>query len=95
MLIAMVVIFGTSWFPINLINLLADCMDLSKNVNLFGLKSIVNILGCWSLYYFAFFLCHMIAMASTCYNPFLYGWLNSAFREEFARILPCLFSEQR
>ena len=31
MLIAMVVIFGTCWFPINLINLLADCMDLGKN----------------------------------------------------------------
>ena len=31
MLIAMVVIFGTSWFPINLINLLGDCMDLGNN----------------------------------------------------------------
>ena len=30
MLIAMVVIFGVSWFPINLINLLADTMDLGK-----------------------------------------------------------------
>ena len=33
MLIAMVVIFGTCWFPINLINLLADCMDLGKNIS--------------------------------------------------------------
>jgi len=74
MLIAMVVIFGTSWFPINLINLFSDCMDL----------------GCWSLYYVTFFLCHVIAMSSTCYNPILYGWLNAAFRLEFARILPCL-----
>ena len=29
MLISMVVIFGTSWFPINLINLVADTVDLS------------------------------------------------------------------
>lgn len=79
MLIAMVVIFGTSWFPINLINLFADCMDL----------------GCWSLYYVTFFLCHVIAMSSTCYNPFLYGWLNAAFRLEFSRILPCLKIGQR
>ena len=28
MLIAMVIIFGTSWFPINFINLLHDCIDL-------------------------------------------------------------------
>ena len=47
-------------------------------------------LGCWSLYYVTFFLCHVIAMSSTCYNPILYGWLNVAFRLEFARILPCL-----
>jgi len=71
MLIAMVVIFGTCWFPINLINLLADCMDL----------------GCWSYYYVTFFICHIIAMSSTCYNPFLYGWLNSAFKAEFSRNL--------
>ena len=32
MLIAMVVIFGVSWFPINLINLMSDCMDLSKDL---------------------------------------------------------------
>ena len=30
MLIAMVVIFGTSWFPINLINLAADTVDLGE-----------------------------------------------------------------
>ena len=30
MLIAMVVIFGTSWFPINLINLLHDCIGLGN-----------------------------------------------------------------
>jgi len=69
MLIGMVVIFGTCWFPINLINLLSDCLDL----------------GCWSYYYVTFFLCHIIAMSSTCYNPFLYGWLNTAFKAEFSR----------
>merc|ERR550532_2715444 len=77
MLIAMVIIFGTSWFPINLINLLHDCIDL----------------GCWSYYYVTFFLSHIIAMSSTCYNPFLYGWLNLQFRTEFARITPCLSPE--
>ena len=44
-----------------------------------------NTAGCWSYYYVTFFLSHIIAMSSTCYNPFLYGWLNTAFRAEFAR----------
>ena len=39
MLIAMVVIFGTCWFPINLINLLADCMDLGKDISSLLIKS--------------------------------------------------------
>ena len=125
MLIAMVVIFGTCWFPINLINLLADCMELGNlqqhqtfvfyQINLYyaflaailfmlfdflphlpsnllykGKHSInhlkhSSVSGCWSYYYVTFFLCHTIAMSSTCYNPFLYGWLNSAFKAEFAR----------
>ena len=29
-----VVIFGTCWFPINLINLVADCMDLGDETKL-------------------------------------------------------------
>ena len=31
MLISMVIIFGISWFPINLINLIADTTDLGKS----------------------------------------------------------------
>lgn len=35
------------------------------------------------------FLAHTIAMSSTCYNVFLYAWLNDNFRKELKRILPC------
>lgn len=28
-------------------------------------------------------------MSSTCYNVFLYAWLNDNFRKELKRILPC------
>ena len=28
-------------------------------------------------------------MSSTCYNVFLYAWLNDTFRKELKRILPC------
>ena len=35
------------------------------------------------------FLAHTAAMSSTCYNVFLYAWLNDIFRKELERILPC------
>ena len=35
------------------------------------------------------FLAHTAAMSSTCYNVFLYAWLNVIFRKEIERILPC------
>ena len=35
------------------------------------------------------FLAHTAAMSSTCYNVFLYAWLNVIFRKELERILPC------
>lgn len=28
-------------------------------------------------------------MSSTCYNVFLYAWLNDNFRKELKRVLPC------
>ena len=76
MLISMVAIFGTCWFPINLINLAADTVDLSS-LNLFDESNKLIISGCWELYYLMFFITHVIAMSSICYNPFLYGWMNT------------------
>ncbi|XP_057366898.1 prolactin-releasing peptide receptor-like [Daphnia carinata] len=75
MLIAMVTIFGASWMPLNLINLLNDLYAES--------------MAWWKYYNLAFFLAHTIAMSSTCYNVFLYAWLNDNFRKELKRILPC------
>lgn len=40
-------------------------------------------------YTLLFFFAHCIAMSSTCYNPFLYAWLNENFRKEFKQVLPC------
>lgn len=75
MLIAMVAIFGLSWLPLNLINMSTDFYSLTE---------------IWKYYMLVFFLAHFIAMSSTCYNPFLYAWLNENFRKEFKQILPCL-----
>ncbi|XP_066994813.1 prolactin-releasing peptide receptor [Anabrus simplex] len=74
MLIAMVTIFGVSWMPLNLINILND---------------LYIPFGRWKYYYLCFFMAHAVAMSSTCYNPFLYAWLNENFRKEFKQVLPC------
>ncbi len=71
MLIAMVTIFGVSWMPLNVINLLNDVYIPTGN---------------WRYYYLSFFMVHALAMSSTCYNPFLYAWLNDNFRKEFKQV---------
>lgn len=74
MLIAMVAIFGISWLPLNVVNTIND---FEPDIN------------CWRYYNVVFFIAHLTAMSSTCYNPFLYAWLNENFRKEFKQVLPC------
>ncbi|OQV25558.1 putative Neuropeptide Y receptor type 1 [Hypsibius exemplaris] len=74
MLIAMVVIFGCCWLPLNLINVLND----------FFSSAIVD----WDYFVLVFFLSHILAVSSTCYNPVLYGWMNENFRKEFKALSP-------
>ncbi|KAL3275961.1 hypothetical protein HHI36_020693 [Cryptolaemus montrouzieri] len=74
MLIAMVAIFLISWMPLNVVNVIYD---------------FYTEIGDWEYGLFSFFLVHSIAMLSTCYNPFLYAWLNENFRKEFKLVLPC------
>ncbi|XP_034254700.1 prolactin-releasing peptide receptor-like [Thrips palmi] len=71
MLIAMVTVFGMSWMPLNVINLIND---------------IHMSIGNWRYYNLVFFMVHALAMSSTCYNPFLYAWLNDNFRKEFKQL---------
>ncbi|XP_049957485.1 prolactin-releasing peptide receptor-like [Schistocerca serialis cubense] len=74
MLVAMVVVFGTCWMPLNLVNLAND---------------LYIPIGHWRYFNLCFFAVHALAMSSTCYNPFLYAWLNENFRKEFRRVVPC------
>lgn len=74
MLIAMVAVFGISWLPLNVVNVLNDFYASTDE---------------WKFYNFLFFIAHSVAMSSTCYNPFLYAWLNDNFRKEFKLVLPC------
>ena len=75
MLISMVVVFGIGWLPLNTINLLSDINPTTY---------------CWEYFTFIFFICHVLAMSSTCYNPFLYGCYNDAFQKEFTQLIPAL-----
>ncbi|CAH1638867.1 unnamed protein product [Spodoptera littoralis] len=77
MLIAMVTIFGLSWLPLNVINLCNDYYIYAIHLK---------------YYYLVFFIGHVIAMSSTCYNPFIYAWMNENFRKEFKQLIPCIDS---
>ncbi|OTF82058.1 neuropeptide F receptor-like protein, partial [Euroglyphus maynei] len=39
-----------------------------------------------SAFRITFAICHMFGMSSACSNPFIYGWLNQTFRNEFKEI---------
>ena len=78
LLIIVVVVFALCWMPLNLYQVLAD---IHPNVKVFHYNTTV------------FFICHWIAISSTCYNPFLYCWLNETFRAEVkARFTWCCLS---
>ncbi|KAK4474098.1 hypothetical protein MN116_003405 [Schistosoma mekongi] len=81
MLIAMVIIFVICWIPLNILWMV---MDVHSEEQINDVQNSKN----FSL---IFFVCHLLAMSSAVYNPFLYAWMNSNFRKEFHRILPCFF----
>lgn len=74
MLICVVVVFAICWLPLNLYQVLAD---FHPNVQVFHYNSTT------------FFICHWIAISSTCYNPFVYCWLNETFRAEVKSRFKC------
>lgn len=74
MLMAMVGVFGVSWLPLSVANILNDYIEFNNEAFLIP-----------------FFMAHCLAMSSTCYNPFLYAWLNENFRKEFKQVLPCIW----
>ncbi|KAK3594752.1 hypothetical protein CHS0354_014182, partial [Potamilus streckersoni] len=81
MLITVVIVFALCWMPLNLYHILTD---FHPNPRVFHYSSTV------------FFICHWIAISSTCYNPFVYCWLNEAFRTEVkSRFRCCLVRSKK
>ncbi|XP_055866174.1 G-protein coupled receptor 83-like [Biomphalaria glabrata] len=76
LLIAVVVVFAICWLPLNMYHLLTD---LHPQPETFQYNTLV------------FFTCHWIAISSTCYNPFVYCWLNEHFREEVKARFSCFY----
>ncbi|XP_064174421.1 neuropeptide Y receptor type 4 [Anguilla rostrata] len=71
MLAALVASFAVCWLPLNAFNAVADW----HHEALLDHHDLV------------FSLCHLLAMASTCVNPVIYGFLNSNFKKEVKEAL--------
>ncbi|XP_061672884.1 neuropeptide Y receptor Y8b isoform X1 [Syngnathoides biaculeatus] len=72
LLTAIVVAFALSWLPLNIFN---TVFDWNHEV----------IPSCGHNIIFSF--CHLIAMASTCINPIIYGFLNNNFQKQLKSTL--------
>ena len=72
LLMAIALMFALCWFPLTLLNLLADL-----NYFIFMNKNFLP----------AFATAHLFAMISACLNPIIYGWFNATFRREFSNLV--------
>ncbi|KJH40534.1 7 transmembrane receptor [Dictyocaulus viviparus] len=73
LLIAMAGSYGALWLPFTVISLLLDLDILYVESHVSVIERIDQT-------------CKMVSMLSICVNPFLYGFLNTNFRQEFSEI---------
>jgi len=71
---AISLIFSITWLPLNVLNL---TLDLYNPFKLPRDKEMMLVI---------YAACHLFGMTSACANPFLYGWFNENFRNEFKLI---------
>ncbi|CAF97466.1 unnamed protein product, partial [Tetraodon nigroviridis] len=67
LLVASVLAFALCWLPLQVLNLL---LDLDPDFHMIGKRYINVVQVC----------CHLVAMSSACYNPFIYASLHSKVR---------------
>ncbi|KAK1164652.1 neuropeptide Y receptor type 4-2-like [Acipenser oxyrinchus oxyrinchus] len=71
MLVSLVTAFSVCWLPLNTFNTIAD----------WNYEAVM-----YCHHDLIFSLCHLVAMASTCVNPVIYGFLNNNFKKEVKSI---------
>ncbi|XP_032455322.1 RYamide receptor isoform X4 [Nasonia vitripennis] len=75
MLMAVVIVYTICWLPFNVLNLV---MDINEDINRwYGLPYI------WAML-------HWLAMSHACYNPFIYCWMSTPFRQGIFNMLKCV-----
>lgn len=74
MMITVVVIYAICWLPIHTITLVGD-----RHPHIYTYQHIQTIWIC----------CHWLAMSNGCYNPIVYCWMNTKFRQGFRHIFRC------
>ena len=80
-MITVVIIYAVCWLPLHTITLIGDT---NQNIWTYRYIQIVWI------------SCHWFAMSNCCYNPMVYCWMNSRFRNGFKyalRACPCVTSD--
>ncbi|XP_053360248.1 neuropeptide Y receptor Y8b [Clarias gariepinus] len=71
MLASIVALFALCWLPLNVFNTI---FDWNHNVLTWCHDAVFSV-------------CHLTAMASTCVNPIIYGFLNNNFQKELKSLL--------
>lgn len=77
-MITVVIIYALCWLPLHTITLIGD-----SHPEVYAYKHIQVV---W-------IACHWLAMSNCCYNPMVYCWMNSRFRNGFRYVLrfcPCM-----
>lgn len=44
---------------------------------------------------YLWFACHWLAMSHSCYNPFIYCWMNARFRAGFCSVIGCILPRRK
>ncbi|CAJ0583848.1 unnamed protein product, partial [Mesorhabditis spiculigera] len=79
-LVAMVVIFGLTWLPHNVVSLLIEYDETQKFFHLYGRDDL-------DISYLLNLFTHSFAMTNNVANPVLYAWLNPKFRDYVIRAI--------
>ena len=78
MMITVVIIYALCWLPLHTLTILGD---VHQEIYDFRYIQVVWI------------ACHWLAMSNSCYNPMVYCWMNSKYRNGFRYVLrfcPCI-----